>query len=205
MENLFYELSVKLDIIVISETGLEPGDSQVSLLKLEGYTLNTVARNSRKGGGVAIYVNDSLDYKIINHMSITVDDIMELVTIIEICISKAKNSIVNCVYRTLGSNKQTFTDEIELMLGKVKNKSKSIFLCGDLNIDLLKYNDTNGTTNGVDMMFSVGLYPLIDKPTRITDHSATIIDNIFTNELDHIISSGLLISDISDHLPVFAI
>ena len=55
------------------------------------------------------------------------------------------------------------------------------------------------------MMFSLGLYPLIDKPTRITDHSATLIDNIFTNELDSKINSGLLISDISDHLPIFEV
>ena len=54
-------------------------------------------------------------------------------------------------------------------------------------------------------MFSLGLYPLIDKPTRITAYSATLIDNIFTNELDSTISSGLIINDISDHLPIFAI
>ena len=57
----------------------------------------------------------------------------------------------------------------------------------------------------MDMMFSLGLYPLIDKPTRITDHSATLIDNIFTNELDSKMNSGLLISDTSDHLPIFAV
>ena len=54
-------------------------------------------------------------------------------------------------------------------------------------------------------MFSLGLYPLIDKPTRITAYSATLIDNIFTNELGSTISSGLIINDISDHLPIFAI
>ena len=53
-------------------------------------------------------------------------------------------------------------------------------------------------------MFSLGLYPLVDKPTRITAYSATLI-YIFTNELDSTISSGLLINDISDHLPIFAI
>ena len=54
------------------------------------------------------------------------------------------------------------------------------------------------------MMYSLGLYPLIDKPTRITDFSATLIDNIFTNELHHNITSGILFNDISDHLPIFA-
>ena len=41
------------------------------------------------------------------------------------------------------------------------------------------------------------LYPLIDKK-----YSATLIDNIFTNELTNQIISGLLINDISDHLPI---
>ena len=54
-------------------------------------------------------------------------------------------------------------------------------------------------------MYSFGLYRLITKPTRITNITATLIDNIFRNELQFQVHSGLLITDISDHLPVFAI
>ena len=43
------------------------------------------------------------------------------------------------------------------------------------------------------------------RPTRITKESATIIDNIFTNELQRITCSGLIINDMSDHLPIFQI
>ena len=46
--------------------------------------------------------------------------------------------------------------------------------------------------------------PLIDRPTRITAHSATLIDNIFTNHFSPSVLKGIVISDISDHLPVFA-
>ena len=74
-----------------------------------------------------------------------------------------------------------------------------------MNVDLLKYGSDTNTTHYVDTMFSLGLYPLIDKPTRIIAYSATLIDHIFTNELDSTVSSGLLINDISDHLPIFAI
>ncbi len=50
----------------------------------------------------------------------------------------------------------------------------------------------------------MGLYPVISKPSRITSHSATLIDNIFTNNIDdNSIFSGLLMNDITDHLPVF--
>ncbi len=45
------------------------------------------------------------------------------------------------------------------------------------------------------------------RPTRITQHNATLIDNIFTNDVETIESSsnGLIFSDISDHLPIFHI
>ena len=46
---------------------------------------------------------------------------------------------------------------------------------------------------------------MIDRPSRITEYSATLIDNIFSNNLYERISNGLLINDISDHLPVFSI
>ena len=43
------------------------------------------------------------------------------------------------------------------------------------------------------------------QPTRVTDHSATVIDNIFFNSLEHFTISGNIIYDISDHLPNFLI
>ena len=40
-------------------------------------------------------------------------------------------------------------------------------------------------------------------PTRFTDHSATLIDNIFTNQLDNHVS-GVLTNFISDHQILFS-
>jgi hypothetical protein len=54
-------------------------------------------------------------------------------------------------------------------------------------------------------MYANSFSPLITLPTRLTSHSATLIDNIFTNNLEKYAFSGLILSDISDHLPVFAI
>ena len=49
-----------------------------------------------------------------------------------------------------------------------------------------------------------GLYPLIDRPTRVTSHSATIIDNVFTNQVKNL-TSGLIVDDISDHFAIFTL
>ena len=48
------------------------------------------------------------------------------------------------------------------------------------------------------------VYPVIHCPTRITAQSCTLIDNILTNNFDDT-WSGTILSDISDHLPVFSI
>ena len=47
--------------------------------------------------------------------------------------------------------------------------------------------------------------PYITQPTRITDHSATLIDNIYFNSIEHETISGNLICDITDHFPNFLI
>ena len=78
-------------------------------------------------------------------------------------------------------------------------------MCGDFDIDLLKHETHNNNKQFIDTMYSLGLYPLIDKPTRISDSSTTLIDNIFTNELRFNLTSGILFNDISDHLPIFAL
>jgi len=49
---------------------------------------------------------------------------------------------------------------------------------------------------------SYKLVPTILKPTRITELSSTLIDDIFTNSLCQDIDSCILIEDISDHLPI---
>ena len=43
------------------------------------------------------------------------------------------------------------------------------------------------------------------RPTRFGDNSSSLIDNIFTNKPDDTSVTGILISDISDHLPIFYI
>ena len=80
---------------------------------------------------------------------------------------------------------------------------KTVFLCGDFNIDILKHKVNQGTKSFLDTKYSIGLYPLVDRPTRISNHSFSLIDNIFTNVTNHKVASGILVSDITDHLPIF--
>ena len=54
-------------------------------------------------------------------------------------------------------------------------------------------------------MYCTEFLPLISRPTRVTATSATLIDNIFTNNHEYVNCSlnGILVADISDHFPIF--
>ena len=48
-----------------------------------------------------------------------------------------------------------------------------------------------------------GFLQVITRPTRVTDHSATIIDHIYTNQIHKMHSCGIITFDISDHLGIY--
>ena len=58
----------------------------------------------------------------------------------------------------------------------------------------------------MDTLLNKELFPTITRPTRITQHSATLIDNIFVSmNLHKKYESAILIDDMSDHLPILTL
>ena len=73
-----------------------------------------------------------------------------------------------------------------------------------MNIDFLKYNHHAQTEEYLDMLHSNNNSAIITKPTRITNYTATLMNHIYTNNTNQMISRIATI-DISDHLPTFCI
>ena len=85
----------------------------------------------------------------------------------------------------------------------ILNKTKSeCLLAGDYNINLLKHEVYDGIRNFANCLYDNSLIPLITRPTRFGKSSSTLIDNIFTNKCNQNAISGILITDISDNLPI---
>ena len=76
---------------------------------------------------------------------------------------------------------------------------------GDFNIYLLECERHTDTNNLVSSMVSHYLLPYILHPTRVTDHSATVIENIFSNVSDFETVSGNIFNQIADHYSQFLI
>lgn len=188
---------IKFDVIAVSETWLVQDKHDLSDYSIDGYSLYSCPRTAKGGGGVAIYVNDLFTHDVVKTIN---SNNMESL-FIEIALHKTKTVRVGCVYRAPNTDISEFNNELQTILEE--NNNKSMFICGDFNIDLLKYECHQNSQDFVNQLFSFGFYPLINMPTRVTFSSNTIIDNIYTNEVGVTMKNGIMINDISDHLPIF--
>ena len=103
-------------------------------------------------------------------------------------------------------NVSTFTnDHLKNMLNAIHHEIKSTILTGNFNVNLISYNKKRGTYNFLELLFNHNFTPQITLPTRVTEISATLIDNIFVNNPSFKYLSGNITTSISDHLPQFII
>ena len=109
------------------------------------------------------------------------------------------------IYRHPNGNIQNFMEYLNKITDKIHRESKYCIMMGDFNLDLLKFESHQDTDNFLNTLNLFCFQPFILKPTRITDHSSTLIDNIFFNSLDHSTLSGNIVYDLTDHLPNFLI
>ena len=86
------------------------------------------------------------------------------------------------------------------LLDKINKEDKRLVLLGDFNINLLDL-EKREINSFIDILQSNLITPSITLPTRITDHSSTLIDNIFISPFSTKLYSGNLVIGISDHMP----
>ena len=76
------------------------------------------------------------------------------------------------------------SDYLNPLLAKLSEEKKTVFLLGDYNVDLSKYEQRSSTNEFLDSLASY-----IIQPTRVTSNWKTIIDNIVSNIISNDIIS----------------
>ena len=79
------------------------------------------------------------------------------------------------------------------------------YITGDLNIDLFSVTNNSYNESFFFCMCSYGFLATISKATCVTLSSCTLIDNIFCNDISKIVTTGVILTDISDHFSIFAV
>ena len=97
-------------------------------------------------GGTLLYIRNHLSYKPRNDLSIYKPTELES-SFIEISNPKRSNIIIGYIYRHPNMDLDEFNDNcLNTLLDKISKENKSVFLLGDFNVDLLKY-DKHAPTN----------------------------------------------------------
>ena len=200
---LLNDVSVNFGIISITESLIKNDSSSPVNLHLDDYSVEQTPTET-SARWTLLYINKKIWYKLRNDLKLYHPGKIES-TFIEIIYSKSTNAIVGCIYKhpslQINDYKSDFTSPLLLKLQK--GSSKRIFLLGDFNIDLLKYDLSGSINNFIDTLNSNFLLPHIRLPAIISK-TFTLIDNIFSNwtSLEEI-ESGNVTSTFSDHLPQF--
>lgn len=190
----------KFSIMGVSETWLKDSGSSFDIM---GYDFIHNPRPNRIGGGVGIYIDNDLEFKL--RPDLAFRDISSPSTeslFIEIRRPLSKNIIIGVIYRPPDSNVNDFVQNFNPLLAKIGKENKLSYLLGDFNLNLMNYHSHSLTGEFVDVSYANLFVPLIVRPTRLTSYSASLIDNIFTNSFCNNIVSGLFFTDVSDHLPI---
>ena len=172
---------------------------------MNGYTFLSKPRtNKRGGGGVGMFVSSGLNFKLRDdlHMNSAICGFESL--FIEVKIQK-NDIIVGTIYKPPDTSTVDFNVHVNDLFRTISQERKKCIIMADFNIDLLTTDTNHQTADFIHNMFTHTFCPTISKPTRITNYSATLIDNIITNIHEYPIKSGILYNDISDHFPVFNI
>ena len=188
-------LNHTFSVIAISENWLTPANKDI--YGIQGYTHHCVIRESRPGGGVSLYMKNNLTFKIIQHLTIPLED----VDVLFVVISKeqfktSKNILIGVCYRAPHVPMNAFLDEMHRLLEDINKLNLQTYLIGDFNINTLRsHTGLNKTaTEFSNLLLSYFYYPLINKPTRVVNDSSSLIDNVYTNiaQCGDICSTGVL-------------
>ena len=160
-----------------------------------------------KAGGVGMYISKKLNPKVtLKYLPPPSPHQLQCYKSLWVEIQSDTYSIViGCFYRHPNSPITLFTENFLFSLDKLKNV-KYCYIFGDFNISLSNYSTNNLTRAYVDSVLDAKFLPYIYLPTRITDHSSTIIDHVYSNDLfteNYICKTGLIISEIADHCSKF--
>ena len=201
LTTLLKNVDLRFSFIGITETWLRDSSLHTDI---SGYNFVNNPRKDRTGGGVGLYLADNFDFKCRPDLVFSCTKCAESL-FVEINRPKEKNIIVGVVYRSPNQNLQDFMNSLDLLLASISKENKICYVVGDWNLDLINHHCHESTGEFLEIMYSRMFFPVITRPTRITSNTATLIDNIFTNNLNNFFVSGLMFCDISDHLPIFTL
>ena len=199
-----YQRNQNIDILCIQESWLGE-HSHYSQCNIDGYDMYYQSSVCSSHTSLIIYVRS--DYQV-KQLNLRNSSVLWESLFLEVTLADGKKIIIGDIYR--GPKEEvniitTFIVELSHILTLLNRMKLPVYLCGDYNINLLKMHEKNSYEEFFETMLVHSYLPNITLPTRLTDTSNTLIDNVFANSAKFEAVSGILINNISDHKAIFTI
>ena len=192
LRNFLNLVNQKIDIRCISESRISTKNPQTTNRDLPGYNIEQTPTESSAGGAL-IYISQSLSYK--NRKDLHIYCTKELESVfIEFLIPNKKNHLVGVIYKHPTMKHHKFNNDfMNTLFDKLTKENKPSVISGDFNLNLIKYTQNRGVNQFLGKILSNNFNPQITLPKSVTQKSASLIDNIFTNNYEHNCVSGHVI------------
>ena len=202
LKELYKTLNLKFSKVCFSETWADDDKLENdSLIQLPGYNVLHQIRKNCRGGGISVFVHDSLSFKRPEKFGINSEAVESLS--IKISNKKCKNIILNRIYRPSNGDIETCENCFKNLFSKNDTVNKHNVLAGNFNLNVLDFENNKNVQNFMDYMFLYGMMPAINKPTRVTANMATAIDHIITNVIKETgFKTEILKTSISGHFAI---
>ena len=160
-------------------------------------------KTNKRCGGVLIYIHKRLNCNLRNDLCVSEKD-KEILTI-DISRENDINIILTCCYRSPNGDSENLSTFLQNnIIEKSVSEKKIGYMIGDFNMNCLKYHKNTKTKYFYGDIFEKGATPSINRSTRISEHSASLIDNILTTDIfNNSLKKGIIKSDVPDHFPIF--
>jgi exonuclease III len=170
-------------------------------IKIKGYVTIRCDSDSRHTGGIVLYVKAKLKYEVVyNFKSGQNFWVLGLTVYI-----RRQKTVLTAIYHSPNGNHNEFIEYFTNELCEdicFRYRGLKMIVLGDFNFNLLKPDQyTKKILTGVEIL---GLKQIVREPTRVTQHSETLIDYIITNQEEELQFTTKGLPRIGDH-ELFAI
>ena len=171
---------------------------------MPNYIIKHQTRKDRRGGGVSIYIQNSLEFKERYDLSINNKDIESLTLQILSDMTRKTRALVIFSCRLPVRQYEQFENFLTIFFSQTKCCNKDIRITVNFHLNLSDHDTNKNMQDFLNLIYQNGLVPTINKPTRVTMKTATAIDHSFTNSfVDTNFEPGIFKTDISGHYPIY--
>ena len=177
----------------LTETRIMTGNDPVVNTDIPGHKFMS-QHSLHHAGGAGFYVGSSCNFHMRDLNSTTY--YYECLWI-EVHTKCHCNIVCSAINRNPNGNFDNFSNYMTALWIKFQMKKRYAFLMGDFNINLLNYESHTPTDVFVNTLGVFCFQQHILQQTRISDHTATLIDNIYFNSTEYCCIGGNLVCSIS--------